>query len=140
MVLMQLLWACTLGKQPVSTVQPHDVYIVSSLDKLDTRESIAVPTSLQEKIVSAMTTRGMQPKSLQFVQNYSDLRNSGQRLNLFEERPLLLVETQAQFFSQLEGRFRWTVDVQLHLLGVDGTAYNRSFSVPVFHQFHHQLK
>ena len=138
MVLMQLLWACSLGKQPISTVQPHDVYIVSSLDKLDTRESITVPTSLQEKIVSTMTARGMQPKSLQFVQNYADLRNSEQRLNLYEERPLLLVETQAQFFSQLEGRFRWTVDVQFHLLAVDGTIYTRSFSIPVFHQFHHQ--
>ncbi len=138
MVLMPFLWACTMGKQPISTVQPHDVYIVSSLDKLDTRESNPIPASMQEKIVSAMKKRGVQAKSLQFVQSYADRRNSEQRIKLFDERPLLLVETQAQFFSQLEGRFRWTVDVQFHLIAVDGTTYMRKFSIPVFHQFHHQ--
>ena len=49
------------------------------------------------EIVSTMTTRGVQPKSLQLCK-CADLRNSEQRLNLYEERPLLLVETQAQFF------------------------------------------
>ena len=98
MVLIQLLWACTIGKQPITTVKSHDVFIVSSLDKLDNRESSPIPSSLHDKLISTMQKRGIQPKSLQHESRYAELRDSEQRIKIFTERPLLLVETKAQFF------------------------------------------
>jgi hypothetical protein len=138
MVLMYLLWACTPKNSSLMTTEAHDMYTISSLDQLDVRTSLPLPTPLHKQINEALQQRGIGPKSLQPIEGYAELRNSNQRIQLFSERPLLLIETNAQFFSQLEGRFRWTVDVRMHLEASDGTIFSRIFSVPVFHQFHHQ--
>ena len=138
MVLISLLWACSMNKSPIKSPSPHDVFMLSSLDQVDTRSSIPLPDSVQESLKSSITKRGLQIKTLQINDRFSMQRNSTQRANLYTERPLLLIETQAQFFSQLEGRFRWTVDVQLNLYTEKGELFTRNLSVPVFHQFHHQ--
>ena len=138
MVLMSFLLACSFKKTDLLTVAPHDVYTVSSLDQLDVLSSVALPSSLENQIQEALVLRGIRPTRLEQPSNYTTLRNSNQRLLLFSQRPLLLIESKAQFFSQLEGRFRWTVDVAIHLQAKDGTTFSKVFSVPVFHQFHHQ--
>ena len=138
MVLMSFLLACSFKKTPLLTAPSHDVYTVSSLDQVDVRTSSPLPQSLSRQIQDALQQRGIQPTEIDLVPTYADLRNSSQRLQLFSERPLLLVETKAQFFSQLEGRFRWTVDVAIHIQAKDGTTFAKVLSVPVFHQFHHQ--
>ena len=140
MVLMQFFLACTLSSKhvPLKTSAPHDIFVVSTLDKLDERRSIALPSSLQTSIEQEITGRGLSIQTLDLNDSFSSQRNTSQREKLYPNRPLLLIETQAQFYSQLEGRFRWTVDVQLSLRSAENTYFSRSFSVPVFHQFHHQ--
>ena len=137
MVLM-FLWACMPKQAEISTVPAHDMYTVSSLDKLDVRKSVSLPATLESSIAAALQKRGISPKALTQTQGYDQFRNSEQRIKLFNKRPLLLIETQAQFYSQLEGRFRWTVDVRMHLHTAEDMVFSRVFSVPVFHQFHHQ--
>ena len=137
-MVLTFLLACMPKQAELATVSAHDMYTVSSLDKLDVRQSISLPEALESSIEKALQQRGINPKSLTQVQGYDQFRNSKQRIKLFEKRPLLLIETQAQFYSQLEGRFRWTVDVQMHLHTSEDMVFSRVFSVPVFHQFHHQ--
>ena len=50
----------------------------------------------------------------------------------------MLIETQAQFYAQLNGRFRWEVAVKMTLIDADGNMLHRIFTTPVFHQFHHE--
>jgi hypothetical protein len=132
------MWACTPKNTSLITTEAHELYTISSLDQIDVRTSLPLPSPLHEKINEALKKRGINPKSIQPIEGYAELRNSHQRMQLFSERPLLLIETKAQFFSQLEGRFRWIVDVHIHIETSDGTVFSRIFSVPVFHQFHHQ--
>ena len=138
MVLISLLWACSINKAPLKSPVPQDLYMISSLDQLDTRASIPIPAPLQKAITNKITERGLQIKTLTINDRYSSQRNSGLRAKLYTKRPLLVVETQAQFFSQLEGRFRWTVEAQISLHASGGEVFQKTLSIPVFHQFHHQ--
>ena len=138
MVLMYLMWACTPKNTVLKITKSHEMYTISSLDQLEVRTSLPLPTALQEQISKALQQRGISTSLLQPGKEYAEIRNSNQRIQLFSERPLLLIETNAQFFSQLEGRFRWTVNVRMHVESSEGTIFSRVFSVPVFHQFHHQ--
>ena len=138
MVLISLLWACSVSKPVLKSPTAHDVHMLASLDLLDTANSVELPSSLQKALVSKVEARGITVQMIPLNDRYAAQRNSAQRSKIHEKRPLLLIETQAQFFSQLEGRFRWTVDVKLNLYTADGVVYNRTASIPVFHQFHHQ--
>ena len=138
MVLIQLLFACTLSKAPLKAQKDTTLFVVSARDELDTRTASSLPPSLQRAIEKKIRSRGISLTTLPLKEEFSMQRTSAQRQALYEPRPLLLIETKAQFFSQLNGRFRWTVDVQLHLSAQSGTPFVQQFSVPVFHQFHHE--
>ena len=138
MVLMQLLFACMLSKTPLKASSDTELFVVSARDELDTRTSVGLPASVQASIEKSIRNRGIKLKILPLKEEFSTQRTSAQRQALYEQRPLLLIETRAQFFSQLNGRFRWTVEVQLHLRSQSGTPFVQQFSVPVFHQFHHE--
>jgi len=138
MVLAQLFLACILNKEPLKTEHTQELYVVSARDELDIRSSVPLPKTLKEAIHKEIQTRGLKLKALPLDEQFSTQRTSAQRKNLYPQRPLLLIETKAQFFSQLNGRFRWTVAVQLNLISESGTTFTQDFSVPVFHQFHHE--
>jgi hypothetical protein len=68
---------------------------------------------------------------------------SGERvkaLNRAAQAPYrLLVETRAVFFSQLDGRYRWTVGVRVSATrAADGAAVTEEFNLPAVMQFDHQ--
>ena len=138
MVLISLLWACAISKPVLKSPKPHDLHMLASLDQLDTASSTELPKSLVRSISKRVEARGITVQTLNLNEKYSAQRNSIQRAKMYQERPLLVIEAQAQFYSQLEGRFRWTVDVLLNLYTADGAVYSRNASIPVFHQFHHQ--
>ena len=52
----------------------------------------------------------------------------------------LLIQTRAEYFSQLSGRYRWVVHAELSLTEPDNLAggIQRRIQIPVFVQFHHQ--
>ena len=135
MVLIQLLFACMLSKPPLKAKTNQMLYVVSARDELDNRKSVALPASLQTAIEKRIKSRGLSIETLPLKKEFSTQRSSALRQELYDQRPLLLIETHAQFFSQLNGRFRWTVDVRMHLEASDGTIFSRIFSVPVFHTY-----
>ena len=138
MVLIQLLFACMLSKPPLKAKTNQMLYVVSARDELDNRKSVALPASLQTAIEKRIKSRGLSIETLPLKKEFSTQRSSALRQELYDQRPLLLIETHAQFFSQLNGRFRWTVAVQLQLTAGSGAPFVQQFSVPIFHQFHHE--
>lgn len=71
--------------------------------------------------------------------------NSASRVALLAEggsqgELVVLVESSARFFSQMNGRFRWTVEVKITLAPARDAdrAVADSFEVPVFLQFNHE--
>jgi len=55
----------------------------------------------------------------------------------FRDGWLLLVETRPVYYSELNGQYRWTVDVSITLGGASAL-YSRNFEVPVFLRYHHE--
>jgi hypothetical protein len=53
---------------------------------------------------------------------------------------ILLIQTRTEYFSQLSGRYRWTVYAELSLANPDdlSRSIHRSVEIPVFMQFHHE--
>ena len=53
------------------------------------------------------------------------------------QSPVLILESNAEFYAQVNGRFRWEVDVKIDIF--DGTEHiSEQLTIPVFHQFHHE--
>ena len=53
------------------------------------------------------------------------------------ESPVLILESRAEFYAQVNGRFRWEVDVKIDIF--DGTDHiSEELTIPIFHQFHHE--
>lgn len=140
MVLAFLFFSCAGKQQQVAALPTKQtVEVVAVLDHLDTRESVLCPEDIQQDIKKLLDKRNME---VQFVTSlepsFTTQRRSDQRIKAISKRPLLLVETQAQFYAQLNGRFRWEVFVKLHIVGENDEILSREFEVPIFHQFHHQ--
>ena len=140
MVLAFLFFSCA-GKQQQVAVLPtkQTVEVVTVLDHFDTRDSVVGPEELQKDIKKLLDKRNMDIQLItELTPAFTQQRRSKQRIKSLEKRPLLLIETQAQFYAQLNGRFRWEVFVKLNLIAEDAEEFSREFKVPVFQQFHHQ--
>ena len=66
-------------------------------------------------------------------------KRTEQRLQHFSQRPLVLLETTVTYQTQLQGRFRWEVEVTLTCVDTTENMLQRKFNTPVFHQFHHEV-
>lgn len=99
------------------------------IDKqLASRNLTAKPLAL-DAFASALASRSATPRRLAWVVDHAD----GTSL-------VLLVETAAFPYAQIEGRNRWTVDVTLSIARTDGgeDVATETFSVPVILQFLHE--
>ncbi len=106
-----------------------------------------VPPSLKEAVVEALGRRNLQAEVVPFEQleeAFSRLRASARRFELLTshtEAPLLLlVETRATYFSQIQGRYRWQVQARLtgHVRRAAGDATVRSVDDAVTLLFDHE--
>ena len=73
----------------------------------------AAPAELSKEILAELTARNLRPKLVP-VDALGTRRTTGQRLAALsaaagEAELLVLVETDASFYSALNGRYRWTV-------------------------------
>ena len=136
MVLIMIAAACMHQPPPPSAASTTSVHAVALMDPLDS----ATPSELPDELLGALRKEassrniGLDFRSIPF----EGQRQTMQRLEHVEDRPLLLIETRVWYMSQLEGRFRWEVEVMMSLAGESGSTIQREFSVPVFHQYHHQ--
>lgn len=123
-------------KAPVSM----DVSLAAARNNLDDRQVMALPEPLLDRISAQLVARNLSPSAVP-LSTISSTRLTARRLAILSDdgAPLvLLVETEAMYTTQMEGRLRWTVSVTLSLDPADGEPTTSDFSVPVFLQFQHQ--
>ena len=129
MVLISLLIACLKPQTVVQSSQPVELPSVFALQMQD---SEPMPTEVQKRLEEIAKIHNVTIQPLSFPQNIDALSRDDS-----EQNPLLIIDTQAIFYAQVNGRFRWEVNVDLVLRDGD-VQLEKTITIPVFHQFHHQ--
>jgi hypothetical protein len=97
------------------------------------------PTGLYDTVDDALKERNLVPSPLapdRFVDAFAARRDTSRRLEyLAPDHLTLLTETEVAFYSQLSGRYRWTVTVHLTLAP---SQLSDTFEVPVFLDYSHE--
>ena len=111
-------------------------------------EVVPIPSALHAAVVSVLDARGLSPQPLADAALRSELgpaRTPPLRLAYMVQAAapasmIVLIETEAVFFAQLEGRNRWVVRVRLTIAPRDAPdqAVVDTFEAPVFLQFLHE--
>jgi hypothetical protein len=129
MVLIYLLIACL--KNPTVTESPNlQQWPTWMVLEMETDQS--VPTNVSNRLQAVAQQHNIQLQSQSIPADFEPLKITNAATS-----PLLIVESKADFYAQVNGRFRWEVQVNMTLY--DGkTHLEQQFTVPVFHQFHHQ--
>lgn len=118
------------------------VTVAAVLEYLDSDAVEPWPDEVEAKVTELLAARNLPPTLLDdaVISSWSELRGSRQRLEQLsaggsgDAALLLLLEAHAEFYSQLNGQYRWTVDVRASLAptgDLDATAVEE-FEVPVF--------
>jgi len=147
LLVFALLWSGCLKTQPTRRLQQETPIAVAIVhDKGNVLAS--VPTALETSVRDVLVERNLVPRAIaqpSFEAVFQRKRASRDRFEsvsaLAADASLtLLVETRAQYYSQLNGRYRWTVYVKLSMAKAgETTAGNTaSFTVPVLLTFDHQ--
>ncbi len=142
-----LLVACVSKHQPVQAPSSATVAVAASMSVLDSTEVSGVPDSLAGGIVGLCAERNLQPSAMQpgsFTEAFVSKRTTQHRLAHVAESTdaelLLLVETTVAYYSQMNGRYRWTIEVDATVSPRDdlSQAFSAHFQVPVFLEHYHE--
>ncbi len=145
-----LLTGCGPKKQVTQLATPARVAVAISFDSNATGRPQEVPEVVVASLRKPLTARNLEPNFLElseFADDFERRRATSHRFahlsELKEEADLvLLVEAQASFYSQLNGRFRWTVQARCTMGRPEQPelAVERAFEVPVFLRFPHEAE
>ena len=129
MVLITLLTACL--KSP-AIVESPSTQLWPAWMILEMAEDESVPTSVSNRLMAVANEHNI---TLQLQPTPSDFELSKHVGSI--QHPVLIMESKAEFYAQVNGRFRWEVDVKIDIF--DGTEHiSEELTIPVFHQFHHE--
>lgn len=146
-LLLAALLACAPKTGMVQAPTAMDVAFVGALEPLDDPSVQALPDSVRLRLEDQLSARNLQVVQVDaatWESAFTKGRTTRFRVAhvaLGTDAPLVLVvETFARYGSQLNGRYRWTVQVTASLAPSDKPedAVSSEFNVPVFLQFHHQ--
>ena len=117
-------------------------------DHLGEVDVTGVSDAAQAPVLAALERTGFLASTMnasQFANPFSDRRATPHRTawlvdNKGDAKFILLLETQAEYGSHLNGRYRWIVSTQLVLQNTSNSdaPLTAEFDVPVFLRFHHQ--
>ncbi|MCP4870913.1 MAG: hypothetical protein GY898_19590 [Proteobacteria bacterium] len=122
----------------LETSQPVTVALV--FDQENAPAVLDVPDSITDDVVALLEARNLTPKVLtseDWGPDFERRRATGQRMEWLAERSsglVLLIETRASYYSQIEGQFRWTVSAQA-TFGEGEYPLDARVEVPVFLKF-----
>jgi len=136
-------------RQPTARLaSPARVAVAISFDDRTTGRPQPVEEAIQNAVAAPLQERNLTAAFLavdSFADDFESRRASSHRFaRLASSSPdadlALLVEAQAAFYSQLSGRFRWTVTVKCTMGQPESPelAVQRAFEVPVFLRFPHE--
>lgn len=147
MVLM-LLFACLPKQAPVQSLSPLPTDLVAVANLLESRDVRDGPAALYSAMEGLLQQRNLLPQRVEpeiWTAEFANRRSPGQRVLFLAERGptervVLLVDTTASFYSQMSGRYRWTVavDAQVRAAPADKNPLSVQFEVPVFLDFDHE--
>lgn len=142
------LTACIKQPGVVKAPSPMDAAVVGVLDPQDGGPVVGLPDRVTDRVSRALTLRGLTPAPLatpRLVEAFGSRRVTKQRVAWLADgntaAPLVvLIEAEALYYSQIEGRNRWTVNVTATVADPDApeTGLTSSFEVPVILQFVHE--
>ena len=135
MVLVLSLLACI--KTTNNIVQPSLVSPVSvqTIAFMQTEEySKALPPELQESLLASLNESGIALSLLPFEPEQSQ---DPTEIMASLSKPVLIIESRAIFYSQLNGRFRWETLFSLEL-HTNTQIIKEDLNIPVFLPYHHQ--
>ena len=121
-----------------------DVVVVLSSTRTGAVEpaSSDVVDTLKKVITDRGLTAGSVPTST-WSEGFDSRRTTAPRVRFMSEEVSeglwLLVESEARWYAQVAGRYRWTVEVVMTLGGPDGQVLSQQgFEVPVFLVYDHE--
>ncbi len=146
--MLWLVLGCLARQDVVKATTPLPTVVAPVMGYLDRRTVEAAPDGLIEALVGELELRGLPPTVVgadRWAESFEAKRNTTHRLEMLGDAVggsnlVLLVETHATYFSQMNGRYRWTVEVVATVAPANATdgALSSSFAVPVFLDFYHQ--
>ena len=147
LLLVTLCAGCIKRAEPVMAPDPTPVAAVFLFDQEEEVEVLDAPDSLVRASTSLLQGHNLVVEPLardDWAEDFATLRSTRQRmkhlLETSESEVVLLVETRARFGTLMEGRYRWTVPVQLTLArrGQADFPVQASVEIPVFLRFAHE--
>jgi len=145
---LTLLGGCIKPTEVVKAPSPMDATVVGVLDPQDGGPVTGLPERVTDRIGNALTERDLRAVPLgpeSFAGDFANRRVTGQRVAWLAEGGattpvMVLIEAEATYYSQIEGRNRWTVDVTATIAATEDpdAALTSSFEVPVILQFVHE--
>jgi len=124
-LLALLLTAGCLKPQPAQTAaSPAPLRLVTALGSYDDPTIRDLPDDAVERIAEELTARNLTPEPVGvFAEAFATHRGVEGRLRVLEEagiaQPLLLVGCAPRYDTQVNGRFRWSVDCEVALAAPD---------------------
>ena len=147
-ILCLLAVACVPRVPAPRLDQPMNVGVIASFSSVQDKAVAAAPESWQTRIAASLSARNLVAAPVEaaaWTGVFAERRSTATRLAWMAESEtdaglLLLIEAEPRYYSQLEGRYRWTVEVHASVASRahPEQATTDSFEVPVFLEFHHE--
>lgn len=132
------LWACIPQKPPRAAPDGTQLQLVTVLDSFDAPEVVPIPEKAAEPLQHELERRNLSvvPADAALVASFSERRTTEARRAALADSatPTLLVECAPRFSAQVNGRYRWSVEVELSLAELP----TRSLTVPVHLLYAHE--
>jgi fructose-specific component phosphotransferase system IIB-like protein len=147
MLLSLLLLACLPKASIVSAPSPMSVAVVAALEPLEDATVRPMPAEIDRRLAGLLAARNLSAETLgqddwegAFTKGRTTRFRVAHAAMASDADLVLVVEAFARYGSQLNGRYRWTVQVSASLAPGDKPedAVTSEFAVPVFLQFSHE--
>lgn len=146
--LLSLAFGCIKRTPPVRLNEPQQVAVAYVVDSQTERAITEPPDQMKAAVEAELAKRNLTVTRIPFTQYSSafeaqrdSARRYAQLKTMANGAPMvLLVELNTQFFSQLQGQYRWQVFARISAGKVAETLdpHTDAFEKPVFLQFDHQ--
>lgn len=132
----------------VKAPSPMDVSAIAVMGYADRTDMAGVPAELLHAVDRVLTDRNLVGRASSdeaLLSTFVARRTTSHRVEAMagafpDADLLLLVEAEPRFYSQLSGRYRWTVEVKLTVAPRErlGEAVTSQVTLPVFLEYYHE--
>lgn len=142
-----VLTGCIKRPETVKLAQPTPIATAYVMTYPDRPQVSPVPDSVDRKLEETLGRRNLQPSPMAFdviAEPFQRKRSTDDRLKLLaaqSDAPLvMLVETRARYYSLLNGRFRWNVDLRATIASTENLddRQTQNWELAAFLDFDHQ--